>query len=131
MRADGRIPHGMSFRMACCMAFRMANRMALRMAIWLAAFAPLPALAQSIAARLAEYQTVARVASVAGVSAKSFSGVAFHPVTRTLYVIDNDNAIVYELDTTGALRRTLATSGLTDPEGIAYQSDDYFLITEE
>jgi len=91
----------------------------------------LPCLAQSPAASLSAYQAAARVAHVTGGSAKSFSGAAFHPGTRTLYVIDNDNASVYELDTAGALRRTLATSGLTDPEGIAYQSDDYFLITEE
>jgi uncharacterized protein YjiK len=92
---------------------------------------PLPGQAQSLAARLSEYQAALRVASVAGVTAKSFSGVAFHPGTRTLYVVDNDNAIVYELDTAGVLRRTLATSGFTDPEGIAYQSDDFFLISEE
>ncbi len=92
---------------------------------------PFPERAQSPAARLSDYQAVARVSAVAGVSAKSFSGVAFHPAAKTLYVIDNDNAIVYELDTAGVLRRTLATSGFTDPEGIVYQADDYFLISEE
>jgi uncharacterized protein YjiK len=92
---------------------------------------PGPGRAQSLAARLSDYQAALRVTSVAGVTAKSFSGVAFHPGTRTLYVVDNDNANVYELDTTGVLRRTLATSGITDPEGIAYQSDDNFLISEE
>jgi uncharacterized protein YjiK len=68
---------------------------------------------------------------VAGVSAKSFSGVAYHPDTKSLYVVDNDNANIYELSTTGALLRTIATSGIVDPEGIAYQGDDYFLLTEE
>lgn len=90
-----------------------------------------PASAQSIASSLPAYQAVLRVPSVTGISAKSFSGVAFHPATRTLYVIDNDNANIYELDTAGALKRTLATSGFADPEGIVHQGDDYFLISEE
>jgi uncharacterized protein YjiK len=109
----------------------MGRRPDFGLAFLLLGLAPLPGWAQSIAARLSEYQASLRVASVAGVTAKSFSGVAFHPGTRSLYVIDNDNAVVYELDTTGILRRALATSGLTDPEGIAYQAGDYFLITEE
>jgi uncharacterized protein YjiK len=90
-----------------------------------------PARAQSLASRLAEFQAVARVPAVAGVTAKSFSGVALHPVTRSLYVIDNDNAVVYVLDTAGTLLRAIISAGLADPEGIAYQADDYFLITEE
>lgn len=87
--------------------------------------------AQSIAASLSNYQATLKLAAVAGVSAKSFSGVAFHPETRTLYVVDNDNAVVYELSTSGALLRSIATSGFLDPEGIAYQADDYFLVAEE
>ena len=87
--------------------------------------------AQSLAARLSEYQAVTRVASVAGVSARTCSGVAFHPGTQTLYVIENGNANIYELDTVGVLRRTLSLSGFTDPEGIAYQAGDFFLISEE
>lgn len=87
--------------------------------------------AQSIAASLSGFAPTLRVASVAGISAKSFSGVAFHPETRNLYVIDNDNAVVYELNSTGVLLRSIATSGFLDPEGIVYQSDDYFLISEE
>ncbi len=87
--------------------------------------------AQSIAASLSGFTSTLRVTSVAGVSAKSFSGVAFHPETRNLYVIDNDNAVVYELNSSGVLLRSIATSGFLDPEGIVYQSDDYFLISEE
>jgi uncharacterized protein YjiK len=87
--------------------------------------------AQSIAASLASYKSVLKVAAVAGVSAKSFSGAAFHPVSRTVYVVDNDNASIYELDASGVLLRTLATTGFADPEGIAWQGDDYFLIAEE
>ena len=87
--------------------------------------------AQSIAASLSGYGASLRISSVAGVSAKSFSGAAFHPDTRTLYVIDNDNAVIYELSTAGVLLRSIATSGFQDPEGIVYQSNDYFLISEE
>jgi uncharacterized protein YjiK len=96
----------------------------------LGAAASLPQ-AQSIAASLSGYAATLRVSSVSGISAKSFSGVAFHPDTRTLYVIDNDNAVIYELSTSGVLLRSIATSGFLDPEGIAYQSNDYFLISEE
>ena len=85
---------------------------------------------QTLAASLAEYHAATPVVSVP-TSAKSFSGAAFHPETRTLYVIDNDNASVYELETAGNLLRNIATTGFTDPEGIAYQADDWFLIAEE
>ncbi|MBN2037801.1 MAG: SdiA-regulated domain-containing protein [Chitinispirillaceae bacterium] len=89
------------------------------------------AAARSIAASLAEYDAVRRVSSVSGVSAVSFSGVSLHPATGTLYVIDNDNAQVYELDTVGNLLRTISTTGFEDPEGIAHQADDHFFIVEE
>lgn len=87
--------------------------------------------AQSPAAALSEYEPALKATTVAGVSAKSFSGAAFHPESKTLYVIDNDNAVVYELGRTGALLRSITTTGITDPEGISYQADDYFLIAEE
>jgi hypothetical protein len=45
--------------------------------------------------------------------------------------VDNDNAVIYELDTAGTLLRSIATTGFSDPEGIAYQGDDYFLLAEE
>jgi hypothetical protein len=40
--------------------------------------------AQSIAASLPGYAATLRVSNVAGINAKSFSGVAFHPETHTL-----------------------------------------------
>lgn len=106
----------------------MLRRASLLMALGAAAGLPQ---AQSIAASLSGYAAVLRVSSVAGISAKSFSGAAFHPDTRTLYVIDNDNAVIYELSAAGVLLRSIATSGFLDPEGIAYQSGDHFLIAEE
>jgi uncharacterized protein YjiK len=103
--------------------------------VWLALFSiaviSKHCFAASPAASLSDYEAVTHVASVAGLSAKSFSGVAFHPGTRMLYVVDNDNAIVYELNPAGILQRSIATSGFTDPEGISYQSGDYFFLSEE
>lgn len=93
--------------------------------------AALAARAQSPAASLAGYKPDVKISAVVGVSAKSFSGAAFHPGTNTVYVVDNDNASIYELSRAGVLLRTLTTSGFTDPEGIAWQGDDYFLISEE
>lgn len=93
--------------------------------------AAVAARAQSPAASLSGYKPVLKISAVAGVSAKSFSGAAFHPGTKTIYVVDNDNASIYELSPAGILLRTLTTSGFTDPEGIAWQGDDYFLISEE
>lgn len=90
-----------------------------------------PSASQSIAASLSQYTAVRAVASVAGINAKSLSGVAFHGDTRTLYVVDNDNAVIYELDTLGTLKRSITTTGITDPEGIVHQGDDFFLLTEE
>ena len=87
--------------------------------------------AQSIAASLSNYEATLKVPSVAGVSASSFSGVAFHTETRTLYVIDDANATIYELNPSGILVRSIAISGFLDTEGIAYQGNDFFLIAEE
>jgi len=92
-----------------------------------------PALAQmaSLAASLGNYRSSLKVASIEGLSVKSFSGVAFHPETQCLYVVDNDNAVIYELSVTGTLLRSISTTGFLDPEGITYQSGDYFLLSEE
>jgi uncharacterized protein YjiK len=87
--------------------------------------------AQSPAAALSGYEPALKATSVAGVSAKSFSGVAFHPETKTLFVVDNDNAVIYELSKAGVLLRSITTTGIDDPEGISYQGDDFFLIAEE
>jgi uncharacterized protein YjiK len=87
--------------------------------------------AQSPAAALSGYEQILKVTSVAGLSANSISGVAFHPETKTLFVVDNQNAMIYELSKAGALLRSMATTGIDDPEGISYQGDDFFLITEE
>jgi uncharacterized protein YjiK len=97
----------------------------------LGAMNPAQAQKASLAASLGDYGPGLKSATVAGLSVKSFSGVAFHPETGNLYVVDNDNATVYELSVTGLLLRAVSTTGFADPEGISYQGGDYFLIAEE
>ncbi|MGD9200709.1 MAG: SdiA-regulated domain-containing protein [Chitinispirillia bacterium] len=86
--------------------------------------------AQSIASSLAGYQKKLGL-SVSGVSGSNFSGVAFFPHSRTLYVVDDANETVYELSTAGNLIRSISLSGFNDTEGIAYQMGNYFFIAEE
>jgi uncharacterized protein YjiK len=87
--------------------------------------------AQSLAASLGQYESALHIASVAGISAKSFSGAALHPETGKILVVDNDNANLYELSKAGLLQRTITTSGFLDPEAISHQGQDYFLVAEE
>lgn len=87
--------------------------------------------AQSLAASLAEYENVIKVASVSGSSGTSFSGVAYQAETKTLYVVDDAAGAVYELTPAGTLLRTVTLAGFDDLEGIAYQGDDFFLFCEE
>ncbi len=86
--------------------------------------------AQSIISSLAKY-TKTFSTSVSGLSVSSFSGVAFHPAAKTLYVVDDAATEVYEIDTAGNVLRTITLSGFDDTEGIAYQSGMFFFITEE
>jgi uncharacterized protein YjiK len=85
----------------------------------------------SLAAQLDAFAVVSRIDAVAGVTARSFSGVAWQHETASLYIVDNDNANIYVLNTSGQLQRTLATTGMTDLEGIVYQGDNRFLLSEE
>lgn len=89
-----------------------------------------PVSAQSIASSLAKYQKKFGE-DISGISATSISGIAFHPTSKTLYVVDDANTTVYEISMTGSLIRSITLSGFTDTEGIAYQSGDYFFIVEE
>jgi uncharacterized protein YjiK len=85
----------------------------------------------SIAATLGQYAASLPVLSVAGVTAQSFSGVAYQPETKSLYVVDNDNNSIYVLNTAGVLQRTITSQGFADLEGIVYQGQDFFLVSEE
>lgn len=86
--------------------------------------------AQSIAASLAEYQKTVGY-TINGISGTSFSGVTFYYGSATLYVVDDANTTVYEIDTAGGVIRSISLSGFQDTEGIAYQSGSYFFIIEE
>jgi uncharacterized protein YjiK len=87
--------------------------------------------ALSIAASLAGYTATLKVTSISGLTATQISGVAYHPGSKTLFVVDNGNNMIYELDTAGKALRSITTSGFNDIEGISYQKDRYFYIAEE
>jgi uncharacterized protein YjiK len=101
------------------------------LALVMGLFATHPSSGASLAERLEDLRPLKPVATVSGTTAKSFSGVALQPETQSLYVVDNDDAKVYVLTTAGVLQRIISTSGLTDPEGITYQGNNGFLISEE
>jgi uncharacterized protein YjiK len=61
----------------------------------------------------------------------NFSGVAFHPATESLFVVDNGVSYIYEFDLTGAHRRTITTTGFDDTEGIAWLGGNQFVLLEE
>lgn len=85
----------------------------------------------SIAATLGQYAASIPVLSVANVTAQSFSGVAYQPETKSLYTVDNDNNSIYVLNTAGVLQRVITSEGFADLEGIVYQGNDRFLVSEE
>jgi uncharacterized protein YjiK len=88
--------------------------------------------AVSIASSLPGYAAALKVTSISGLSAApQISGVAYHPGSKMLYVVDNGNDMIYELDTAGKVLRSISTSGFNDIEGISYQADRYFYIAEE
>lgn len=64
------------------------------------------------------------------VIATDASGVAYSPVTDTLFVIRNSNSDIYEFSTSGAHLRTITTD-LDDAEGICWMSGSYFAVVEE
>jgi uncharacterized protein YjiK len=72
-----------------------------------------------------------RMAVPNGPALGNFSGVAFNPVTNSLFVVDNGVSHVYEYDLTGAHRRTITTTGFDDTEGIYWLGGDRFALLEE
>lgn len=59
------------------------------------------------------------------------SGVAYSPVTRTLFMIKNSTNFIYEFSETGTWLRTITTTGFSDCEGICWMYDDTFAISDE
>jgi uncharacterized protein YjiK len=86
--------------------------------------------AQSLAASLQSYKKSYDI-KISDIPAKNISGVTFHPLSKTLYVIDNHDPAIYEITLLGNLIRTISLTDFEDTEGIAYQSDNYFFIVEE
>ncbi len=89
----------------------------------------LPA-AQSIANLLADYEMVIKK-DIQSVTDSNLSGVAFDPNTGTLMVVDNQSLRIHEITTSGQLVNSIRLQGFNDVEGIAFQNDNYFLVSEE
>jgi uncharacterized protein YjiK len=86
--------------------------------------------AQSIASSLAQYKKVLST-TISGITTTSISGATYHPGSKTIYVVDDADTVVFEVDTSGKLIRKILLSGFEDTEGIAYQAGDKFFIVEE
>ena len=86
--------------------------------------------AQSPAATLHVYKK-SYGTKISDIPAKNISGITFHPLSKTLYVIDNHNPAVYEITLLGNVIRAISLNGFEDTEGIAYQSDNFFFVVEE
>jgi len=87
--------------------------------------------AESIAALLTGYRVSLSVKSISGISASNISGVALQYPSRKLFLVDNGNASIIELTTTGTVVRTITTKGISDPEGLTHYKDNIFFLAEE
>lgn len=73
---------------------------------------------------LAQTVTLANIAT-------DCSGVAYSPVTRTIFCIKNSTNAIYEFSETGTWLRTITTTGFLDCEGICWMYDDKFAVSDE
>jgi len=85
----------------------------------------------SIAASLAGYVQALGIEQIDGIPDSNVSGVAYNPNTKTLFLVDNNTCTIYELSKGGVVLRTIRTTGFEDMEGIAFQKDSFFFVTEE
>ncbi len=85
--------------------------------------------AQSIAEILVDYRMVTKKEIQSNDS--NFSGIAFDPNTGTLLVVDNKSCNVHEITTSGQIVNSISLNGFDDVEGIAFQADNHFLVSEE
>lgn len=85
--------------------------------------------AKSIAEKLNDFQMVTK--KEVQTTDSNLSGVAFDPNTATLLVVDNQSCNVYEMTTSGQITNSINLKGFDDVEGIAFQFDSYFLVSEE
>lgn len=86
--------------------------------------------AQSAASRLDLFKKSLDV-QIAGSGFRSVSGVTFEPSAKTLYAVDDNGVVIYEIALDGSPLRKITLRGFDDVEGIAFQSGRHFLIAEE
>lgn len=86
--------------------------------------------AQSTASRLDVFKKVLDV-QIGGSGYRSISGVTFEPSAKTLYVVDDNGLVLFEIASDGSTLREITLQGFEDVEGIAFQSGRHFLIVEE
>jgi uncharacterized protein YjiK len=73
----------------------------------------------------------ARMAIVNPPTNGNFSGVTYSATTNSLFVVDNGPSHIYEFDLNGFFRRTIATTGFDDAEGIVWMGGNQFGFLEE
>ncbi|WP_167368425.1 SdiA-regulated domain-containing protein [Delftia lacustris] len=79
---------------------------------------------------LSGYQAVVQARKIEGVS-RNLSGLTYNTGSGTLYATVNTPARVIELSTDGEVLRSMPIHGVSDVEGIAYISDNLYLISDE
>jgi len=79
---------------------------------------------------LGGYQQTAGPITVGGISA-DLSGVAYNPLTGTLFMITNKSSKITETTLAGGFIRHITLNGFDDPEGIAHIEGYTYAITEE
>lgn len=107
----------------------LVNTSKRRIIIWVIV-AVFPLFSQSPASSLGNYKLLF-TDTISGISSTNISAVTFHPGSKTLYIIDNKECAIYEINTKGRLIRKIRLDGFEDPEGIAYYNDCSFYIVEE
>lgn len=83
-----------------------------------------------MAIRLSGYQAAVQAKRIEGVS-RNLSGLTYNTASGTLYATVNTPARVIELSTDGEVLRSMPIHGVSDVEGIAYISDELYLISDE
>lgn len=79
---------------------------------------------------LHEYRVAVDGVAIAGLT-RNASGLAYNPVTGTLFAVVNRPQQVAELSVDGELIRLMPIVGARDTEGIAHVRDEVFVISDE
>ncbi|MDD4872126.1 MAG: SdiA-regulated domain-containing protein [Kiritimatiellae bacterium] len=59
------------------------------------------------------------------------SGITFNPQTKTIFMVANSPAEIYELGLDGKTRRTIALHGFDDTEDVVFVEGNVFAVVEE